>query len=104
MVKDPVCGMGIEEDAPDTIIKVLGGQKHYFCSVNCMLLFNQDPDEYIRAIPKNPARDPVCGMEVDQDNPPYKALIGGRTYYFCSASCLIQFDASPNRFREDSHA
>jgi Cu+-exporting ATPase len=103
MIKDPVCGMGVEEDDPATIIKVVKGQKHYFCSVDCMLLFNQDPGEYVRAVPKKTARDPVCGMEVDADNPPYRAIFEGKTFYFCSSSCLIHFDASPKSFMEDSH-
>ncbi len=104
MVKDPVCGMGVEDDAPDTIIKVLGGQKYYFCCVDCMLLFSNSPAEYESARPKNIAHDVVCGMDVDADNPPYTALFKDRKYYFCSASCLIHFDASPNRFVENSHA
>ncbi len=103
MVKDLVCGMGVEEDDLDTIIKVLNGRKFYFCSVECMLLFSKSPGEYESAAPKNTARDVVCGMEVDADNPPYRAICEGKTFYFCSSSCLIHFDASPKSFMEDSH-
>ena len=103
MANDLVCGMGVEEDDPETIIKVLGGQKYYFCSVDCMLLFSKSPGEYKSAAPKNIARDVVCGMEVDTDNPPYTGVFRGKTYYFCSSSCRIEFDASPKSFMEDSH-
>ncbi len=103
MMKDLVCGMGVKEDDPETIIKVLGGQKYYFCSVDCMLLFSKSPGEYQSAAPKSIARDVVCGMEVDVDNPPYRAIFEGKTFYFCSSSCLLHFDASPNRFMEGSH-
>lgn len=104
MVKDPVCGMGVEEDAPDTIIRVSGGEKYCFCCTECMLLFSGNPGEYKSLIPTNSARDVVCGMEVDVSNPPYTAVFRNRKYYFCSSSCLIQFDASPNRFLDCSHA
>lgn len=104
MVKDPVCGMGVEEDAPETVVRTWRGRKYYFCCADCMLLFMKNPDEFERRLPDNRARDPVCGMEVDADNPPFTAVRGKMTYYFCSASCLIQFDASPNRYVEDRHA
>jgi len=34
------------------------------------------------------AKDPVCGMYVDERNPPAKKEINGRMYYFCSETCL----------------
>lgn len=104
MVKDPVCGMGVEEDAPDTVLKIVNGEKYYFCCAECMLLFSRNPQQYEQSTSKYCERDPVCGMAVDVDNPPYTALFQGQTYYFCSASCLIHFDASPNRFVEGRHA
>ncbi|MEM3056116.1 MAG: YHS domain-containing protein, partial [Candidatus Bathyarchaeia archaeon] len=30
------------------------------------------------------ARDPVCGMEVDEKTTRYKSTYEGETYYFCS--------------------
>ncbi len=35
-------------------------------------------------------RDPVCGMEVDE-NTPFTAEKDGKTYYFCSAACREKF-------------
>lgn len=35
-------------------------------------------------------KDPVCGMTVDK-NKALSAVIGGKTYYFCSETCLKTF-------------
>jgi P-type Cu+ transporter len=46
-----------------------------------------------------PARDPVCGMEVDAAAPPGGTVERGRyRYHFCSASCRTRFEAEPERF------
>ena len=37
-------------------------------------------------------RDPNCGMEVDPDETEYSKTVDGRTYYFCSASCMHGWD------------
>ena len=37
------------------------------------------------------AKDPICGMYVDEKTAEYKATIRGTTYYFCSQSCLKEF-------------
>ncbi|TAL46998.1 heavy metal translocating P-type ATPase [archaeon] len=37
------------------------------------------------------ARDPVCGMYVDEKKAVYKTVKDGDTYYFCSERCLKQF-------------
>ncbi|MCI4334923.1 MAG: heavy metal translocating P-type ATPase [Thermoplasmata archaeon] len=42
------------------------------------------------------ATDPICGMAVDPATAQLTLLRDGRTYYFCSSSCLEQF-ASPSR-------
>ncbi len=39
------------------------------------------------------AKDPVCGMYVDEDTAKYKATIRGVTYYFCSQTCMKEFIA-----------
>ena len=39
------------------------------------------------------AKDPICGMYVDEKTGEYKATIRGTTYYFCSQSCLKEFIA-----------
>ncbi len=37
------------------------------------------------------ARDPVCGMYVDESKTPFKVERRGITYYFCSQNCLDTF-------------
>lgn len=44
-VKDPVCGMMIEErDAVAT--SDYHGQRYYFCSKDCKVEFDENPEEY----------------------------------------------------------
>ena len=40
------------------------------------------------------ATDPVCGMRVDRQQTSYRAERGGRIYFFCSAHCQAEFEAS----------
>ncbi|MBL7079913.1 heavy metal translocating P-type ATPase [Candidatus Bathyarchaeota archaeon] len=37
------------------------------------------------------ARDPVCGMHVDEEHAAFTADVDGKTYYFCSESCMLTF-------------
>ncbi|KON30786.1 metal ABC transporter ATPase [miscellaneous Crenarchaeota group-15 archaeon DG-45] len=37
------------------------------------------------------ARDPVCGMYVDEKHAAWTAEVDGRTYYFCSEQCMLTF-------------
>ena len=37
------------------------------------------------------AKDPVCGMYVDESTAEFKVTIRGTTYYFCSQTCMKQF-------------
>jgi Cu+-exporting ATPase len=37
-------------------------------------------------------KDPICGMYVDEHSAQIKKTIRGTTYYFCSESCLRQFE------------
>ncbi|MEM2892988.1 MAG: YHS domain-containing protein [Candidatus Bathyarchaeia archaeon] len=43
------------------------------------------------------ARDPVCGMEVDEKNARYKSTYEGKTYYFCSPLCQKEFSKVPSK-------
>ncbi len=46
-----------------------------------------------------PARDPVCGMDVDRESPAGGIVERGRTVYpFCSAACRERFLAEPARY------
>lgn len=44
------------------------------------------------------AKDPVCGMMVDEQNAPAKSEYKGQTYYFCMVGCKKKFDADPERY------
>ena len=46
MVKDPVCGMIINEDAAAGFI-TYKGKKYYFCAPGCKIKFIKDPKKYI---------------------------------------------------------
>jgi YHS domain-containing protein len=44
------------------------------------------------------AKDPVCGMEVDQDEAAGQSDYQGTTYYFCCNECKSKFDQNPQSF------
>jgi Cu+-exporting ATPase len=46
------------------------------------------------------ARDPVCGMFVDEEHPAFTAEVDGRTYYFCSEACMLTF-VQPEKERQN---
>ena len=39
------------------------------------------------------AKDPICGMYVDEKTAEYKVTVRGTTYYFCSQTCMREFMA-----------
>src|SRR3990170_1401129 len=45
------------------------------------------------------ATDPVCGMYVDETTSKLTAVVRGRTYYFCSETCLETFTAPEKEMR-----
>ncbi len=45
------------------------------------------------------AKDPVCGMYVDEATAELKAEVRGVTYYFCSESCMREFLAPEKELR-----
>ena len=46
------------------------------------------------------ARDPVCGMYVNEEHPAFTAEVDGRTYYFCSEACMLTF-VQPEKERQN---
>src|SRR5688572_30627318 len=44
------------------------------------------------------AKDPVCGMEIDEAKAAGKSEHDGQTFYFCSAGCKQKFDQDPHRY------
>lgn len=99
MAKDPICGMTVEESraAGSSVCK---GETYYFCSMHCKETFDKDPESYIgekgAAAPKaseaGMAKDPICGMVIPKERS-IKREVGGRTYYFCSDSCVKTFES-----------
>jgi YHS domain-containing protein len=50
------------------------------------------------------AKDPVCGMMVDEKTAAFKSDYMGKTYYFCASSCKASFDKNPAKFAGDKSA
>lgn len=44
------------------------------------------------------AKDPVCGMEVDEKKAAGKSEHMGKTYYFCAPGCKKVFDENPEKY------
>ncbi|MEP6576478.1 MAG: YHS domain-containing protein [Nitrososphaerota archaeon] len=44
------------------------------------------------------ARDPVCGMEVDESTASAKSKVGENVFYFCCPHCKSRFDKDPSKF------
>lgn len=44
------------------------------------------------------AKDPVCGMQVDEKKAAGKSEYQGQTYYFCSSGCKAAFDKEPQKY------
>ena len=44
------------------------------------------------------AKDPVCGMNVDEKKAAGTAEYKGNTYYFCSSGCKAKFDKAPGDY------
>ena len=42
--------------------------------------------------------DPVCGMEIESQSAFAKREHMGQTFYFCSQSCVDQFDKDPHQY------
>ncbi len=48
------------------------------------------------------AKDPVCGMVVDEDKATLKSEYMGEKYYFCAPSCKETFDEDPAKYVSNS--
>lgn len=44
------------------------------------------------------AKDPVCGMEVDEKKAAATSVYHGKTYYFCAAACKATFLGAPEKY------
>ncbi len=44
------------------------------------------------------AKDPVCGMDVDEKKAAATSEYKGRTFYFCAPGCKRAFDKEPAKY------
>jgi YHS domain-containing protein len=44
------------------------------------------------------AKDPVCGMDVDEKTAQHRSEYQGQTYYFCAPGCKRAFDKEPEKY------
>ena len=50
------------------------------------------------------AKDPVCGMDVDEKTAQHKSEYNGQTYYFCCAGCKRSFEKEPAKYTGQDQA
>jgi len=50
------------------------------------------------------AKDPVCGMEVDEKTTAYKSIHSNKVYYFCSTSCRNEFSKNSEKYLQQNGA
>lgn len=44
------------------------------------------------------AKDPICGMDVDEKTACYTSEYQGKTYCFCAPGCKRAFDQNPQQY------
>ena len=49
------------------------------------------------------AVDPVCGMDVRIDTAQFTLEHAGKTFYFCSRGCMLDFQDDPAKFLDPSY-
>ncbi|HET6675467.1 MAG TPA: heavy metal translocating P-type ATPase [Nitrospiraceae bacterium] len=118
---DPVCGMTVHPESAAGSYQH-GGRTYYFCSQACLEKFRGAPEQYLasgpsagnmhepvtvllKPLPMAQARgieghsqaeiDPVCGMTVQPETAAGSYRYQGKTYWFCSTSCLQRFQKDP---------
>jgi YHS domain-containing protein len=42
--------------------------------------------------------DPVCNMQVDEEDAEFTTEYDGKTYYFCLESCKEEFETDPEEY------
>ena len=46
-------------------------------------------------------KDPVCGMDVDENETELKSEYKGVMYFFCNPSCKETFEKNPEQYTQD---
>jgi YHS domain-containing protein len=49
------------------------------------------------------AKDPVCGMDVEESTAKHTTEYGGQTYYFCAPGCKKAFEAEPEKYQDPNY-
>ncbi|MCL7489689.1 MAG: YHS domain-containing protein [Desulfobulbaceae bacterium] len=49
------------------------------------------------------AKDPVCNMNVDEEQARYTSTYQGKTWYFCSADCKKAFELDPEKYAAEKN-
>jgi YHS domain-containing protein len=44
------------------------------------------------------AKDPVCGMTVNEETAKYTSEYKGKKYYFCAPGCKMSFEENPAKY------
>ncbi len=47
------------------------------------------------------AKDPVCGMQVDEKKAAATLTYKGKIYYFCAGACKRAFEKTPEKFTDN---
>jgi len=42
--------------------------------------------------------DPVCKMDIDEEETEFSSQYAGQRYYFCSEECKESFEGQPERY------
>ena len=48
------------------------------------------------------AKDPICGMDVDEKTARFTSEYEGKTYYFGAPGCKRTFDQNPAQYAEQA--
>ena len=49
------------------------------------------------------AKDPVCGMDVDEATAKHTVEHDGTTYYFCAPGCKKEFERDPSYYLDPNY-
>lgn len=49
-------------------------------------------------------KDPVCGMQVDENKAPATSTYQGKKYSFCGQECKDKFDREPQRYSQQQQS
>jgi YHS domain-containing protein len=48
------------------------------------------------------AKDPVCNMEVNENEAAATSIYKDKAYYFCAAGCKTDFDKEPEKYVKET--